>query len=335
MRIRRRFSVAILLLLILSLSLGCGIGPEPIDPAPSVPEELPSSPGPDPEVDIDLSQEGEPEEPASGEVLDQVPYDKSLAVHFIDVGQGDGALIQLPTGETILIDGGDRHASARVTGYLADLGIEHIDYLVGTHPHADHIGGLIQVIREFSIGQIIMPKIGHNTKTYLELLETIQEKGLKITAAKAGLELDLGEGLAGRFVAPVKDDYSKLNDHSAVLRLTYGQISFLFTGDAEVASELDMLASGEELNSQVLKVGHHGSGTSTSQKFLTAVEPELAVISAGRDNSYGHPHQEIVERLEWNEIEILRTDLLGTIILITQGEKIDEIRTPDNIIGNS
>lgn len=241
-----------------------------------------------------------------------------VTAHFIDVGQGDACLVELPGGETLLIDGGGRAAAERLQAYLREQGVERIDHLIATHPHEDHIGGLIGVVEQFEIGKIYMPRVAHNTKTYEEFLEAIKRKGLRITAARAGVTMETGEGVEAVFLAPCRDDYKELNDHSAVLKLTYGPVSFLFTGDAELEAEKDMLQSGANLAAQILKAGHHGSSTSSSPAFLEAVQPEVAVISAGKNNSYGHPHREVVERLTSLGVEILRTDLLGDIVITVE-----------------
>jgi competence protein ComEC len=245
-----------------------------------------------------------------------------LEAHYIDVGQGDSILVQLPSGQTILIDGGTASAGYTVVAYLNRLGVSKIDHLIATHPHEDHIGGLITVLRAIPIDKVYMPRATHTTRTFENLLLLIQEKGLRITEAKAGVVLDVGQGASATFVGPVGASYDNLNNFSAVLRISYGEASFLFTGDAEVLSEREMMAGNLPLEADVLKVGHHGSHTSTSEAFLKEVEPSVAVISVGRDNTYGHPHSEILARLARHGVVTFSTDINGTIIVISDGKTL-------------
>lgn len=248
-----------------------------------------------------------------------------LTVDFIDVGQGDAILVRSPQGLAMLIDAGDNTEEDRMVQFLQDKGIKKLDYVIGTHPHADHIGGLDKVIRTFDIGQIYMPKKAHTTKTFKDVLLAVKEKGYKIQTAKAGVTLDLGEGVEVQMVAPVRDTYEDMNDYSAVIRLSYGDTSFLFTGDAEKISEDQMLDGKYPLQSTVLKVGHHGSITSTTDEFLKAVSPTFGVISSQKDNSYGHPHKEIIKKLEKANVTYYDTQDHGTVTAITDGETIEWI----------
>ena len=243
-----------------------------------------------------------------------------MKLHFIDVGQGDATLIETPSGKTILIDAGDRDMGKRVVSYIKSQGISTIDVLIATHPHADHIGGMADVINKFNIGQVYMPKVAHTSKTYEELLVAIKKKGLTIKTAKAGVVLDIDSAIEARMVAPNSDKYNSLNDYSAVLRVVYGSNSFLITGDAEALSEREMISKGHNLKADILRVGHHGSRTSTSPEFLQEVSPKYAIISAGADNRYGHPHDEILTRLSKSKIEIYRTDIHGNIIITADGK---------------
>lgn len=243
----------------------------------------------------------------------------TLMVEFLDVEQGDSALIHLPNGETMLIDAGERDQGEHVVATLQEQGITRLDYVIGTHPHTDHIGGLQEVIESFDIGEIYMPKKLHTTKTFENLLLAIRDKGLSVTSAKAGATVLEDEGLFATFVAPQDTDYEELNDYSAVLRLTFGETSFLFTGDAEAVSEHEMLNSGRSLSADVLKVGHHGSTTSNTVAFLKAVSPTHAVISCGADNDYGHPHKQILKRLTALKATVWRTDEQGKITVTSDG----------------
>ncbi|NLM20569.1 MAG: MBL fold metallo-hydrolase [Peptococcaceae bacterium] len=244
-----------------------------------------------------------------------------LKVHFLDVGQAESILIQAPSGKTMLIDAGNNDDGNFVTSYIRNQGISKLDIVVGTHPHEDHIGGLDTVINTFDIGQVVMPTKTHTTQTYKDVLTAIKNKCLKITAAKAGVSLDLGQGVTAKIVGPTTT-YDDLNNNSAVIHLTFGNTSFLFTGDAEEDAEADILAAGYNIRAEVLKVGHHGSSTSTSQKFLNKVKPAYAVIMAGQGNDYGHPHEEILNKLAKIGAKIFRTDINGTIIATSNGSEV-------------
>lgn len=248
-----------------------------------------------------------------------------LVVDFIDVGQGDAILITSLDGTTMLIDAGDNSEENRIVQYLKGQGIQKIDYVVGTHPHADHIGGLDAVIENFEIGQIYMPKKSHTTKTFKDVLLAVKNKAYTIQTAKAGVKFELGPGVNIEMVAPVGDTYEEMNNYSAVIRLSYNDISFLFTGDAEKISEYEMLELQHALKSTVLKVGHHGSVTSTTEEFLQEVDPQYAVIFSRKNNDYGHPHRETIEKLDAANIEYFNTQISGTIRAITDGQMIEWI----------
>lgn len=243
--------------------------------------------------------------------------ESSLRVNFIDVGQGDSEFIELPNGETLLIDAGTNETGADVVNYIESLGYSSIDYVVGTHPHEDHIGGLDDVINSFEIGSVYMPKVTADTKTFEDVLDAVDEKGLTINTAKAGVTLVDGDGLSVKMLAPVLDEYDNTNDYSAVIRIVYDDTSFIFMGDAEQYAE-DLITG--DVDSDVLKVGHHGSSTSTGEEFLQRVSPSYAVISCGLGNSYGHPHTETIEKL--GGIPVFRTDEMGTIVATSDGSEI-------------
>lgn len=240
-----------------------------------------------------------------------------LRVSFIDVGQGDSEFIELPNGETLLIDAGTNETGADVVNYIESLGYSSIDYVVGTHPHEDHIGGLDDVIRTFDVESVYMPKVTADTKTFEDVLDAVDEKGLTINTAKAGVTLVDGDRLSVKMLAPVLDEYDNTNDYSAVIRIVYDDTSFIFMGDAEQYAE-DLITG--DVDSDVLKVGHHGSSTSTGEAFLERVSPSYAVISCGFDNSYGHPHTETIEKL--GGIPVFRTDEMGTIVATSDGSEI-------------
>ncbi|MEK5479605.1 MBL fold metallo-hydrolase [Paenibacillus sp. FSL R5-0407] len=245
----------------------------------------------------------------------------NMAVHFIDVGQGASQLIVGPSGKTMLIDAGNNDKEELIVAYLKKQKVNKIDILIGTHPDADHIGGLDAVIDNFDIGKIYMPKVQSNTKTFEDVLLAIQRKGLKITTAKAGLTLEWESNVTVKMIAPV-NQYDETNEMSAVIHLSYGSTSFLLTGDAEAGSEKDMISSNANLRADVLMVGHHGSKSSTTQAFLNAVQPTYAVIQVGIDNKYGHPTSEVFQRLNAKKIKIYRNDEQGNIIFTTNGKEI-------------
>jgi beta-lactamase superfamily II metal-dependent hydrolase len=258
----------------------------------------------------------------------QLGVDEQLCVHLIDVGQGDAIFIQTPEGKTMLIDGGEKNGLAEE--YLDSLGVQTLDIVVATHPHLDHIGGLPGIIQKYEIKQVVMPRVTEvTTNIYQELLEEIQAKGLRITEGKAGLVLDLGTSTTVECLAPNKSEYKDINDHSVVLKITYGDISFLLTGDATTLSEKEMLQSQPaKLKSTVLKVGHHGSSGSTSAAFIKKVRPQVAVFSVGKDNQYNHPTEKI-----WNRVSgsyLFRTDEQGTVIFVTDGSQVVACSPVDN-----
>ncbi|HDK7175185.1 TPA: MBL fold metallo-hydrolase [Clostridium botulinum] len=244
-----------------------------------------------------------------------------LKVHYIDVGQGDSILVQTKD-KNILIDSGTRKSSDNLINYLKKQHIKKLDYVIATHPHEDHIGGMPKVIDEFEIGNFYAPKKTANTKIFKDMILQLKKKNLKINVAKKGISLDLSNDSSLDFLAPVKDNYENTNDYSAVIKITHGNTKFLFTGDAEKTSERDILNSNVDLSSNVLKVGHHGSHSSSSKEFLDKVNPKMAIISCGKNNDYGHPHKETMKELKKRNIEIYRTDIDGNILLTSDGENI-------------
>jgi len=258
----------------------------------------------------------------SSPAFSQQDQSNIFKVHFLDVGQAECILIQAPSGKNMLIDAGNNADWDIIHAYLEREGISKLDIVVGTHPHEDHIGSLDKVINTYEIGQVVMPRKTATTQTYKDVLTAITKNGMKITTAKAGLSLDLGEDVTTTLIAPNSSDYEDTNNYSAVLRIEYGETSFLFTGDAESKSESEMITSGYPLQADVLKVGHHGSAYSTSAAFINKVQPKIAIISVGEENGYGHPHQETLTRLSKIGTKVLRTDLQGTIVMVTDGEKV-------------
>ena len=249
----------------------------------------------------------------------------NLKVHFLDVGQGDSILVQFPDGENMLVDAGPPENGQYVVSYLEKQGIKKIDYLVATHPHLDHIGGFEKVLKNFETGSVYMPRVTVNTRTFEDVLLSIEGKGLKIKTAKAGVKIIDRYDLQAGFVAPVDTEYDDTNNYSAIMRIQYGETAFLLTGDAGTASEAQMLASGVNLKADVLKIGHHGSSHSSSIRFLAAVSPQYAVIPVGAGNDYGHPSEKTIAKLEKAGIKVLRTDRLGTIVFLSDGRIVSRL----------
>lgn len=247
-----------------------------------------------------------------------------LAVHFIDVGQGDSILIQTPTGDTMLIDAGEKGYEKTVCDYIDTYGDDTLEYVVATHPHSDHIGALDNVINAYTVSNVIMPRLQESitptTAAYRDLLSAVKKSKAKVISAKPGYTFALGNGVC-TVLAPVEQT-DDLNNMSVVLRLDWGETSFLFTGDAETAEEKTILKSkyADLVNTDVLKMGHHGSGTSSSAAFLKAASPTYCVISCGTGNDYGHPHTQTLKKLEKLQIDPLRTDLLGSIRIYSDGQ---------------
>lgn len=248
---------------------------------------------------------------------DDIPTDAQaqIAVHFVDVGQGDCAIVETPDGN-ILIDAGTKQSEAAIRRCIDDLGITSFAYAIFTHPHADHIGSAAALVEAYPIDSVVMPNAVSTSKTFEKLVAAIEEKDCRVIEGKAGKHLALG-ALTIDLLAPCKA-YDDLNNMSVVVLLTYGNGTFLFTGDAETLSETDMLENGVP-PCDVLKVGHHGSSTSSSEAFIEAVSPQIAVISVGDGNSYGHPHASTLDRLEAHDVQIYRTDLCGTITITCDG----------------
>ena len=265
----------------------------------------------------------ETEEPVS----ENVSGSAEAQVYFIDVGQGDSELIRLKdSGIDILIDAGTRSTKQELADYLKELGVDDIDILIGTHPHEDHIGGMAKIIEEFPIGTLYLPETSEEmsptTKTYESLLDAAESKNVTVRTAAAGDVLLEQGNTSFKVLSPSHTDYDNLNDYSIVTRLKVGDTAFLFQGDAETPVEEEILDSGADVSCDVIKLGHHGSSTSSSRAYLEAANPSAAVISCGVGNEYGHPHRETMDLLEKLSITPYRTDTQKTLLAETDGKTI-------------
>ncbi len=264
----------------------------------------------------------------SEDVATNADLQDKLVISYIDVGQGDGALVTTPDGASMLIDAGPTSAGDDVVSYLESMGIESLDYAVFTHPHDDHIGGALDVIENIEIKNFIIPDCTHISKTYEKFLLAIDESGANVIFSEPDYSFDLGEASV-KILSPIMGAYDELNYYSIVLKLTYGNNSFMFTGDAEKVNENEMLEryGSSVLSCDVLKVGHHGSSTSSSKDFIDAIAPAVAIISCAEGNEYGHPHRETNQLLSEKQITVFRTDIEGTVILVSDGETVQRLNT--------
>lgn len=250
-----------------------------------------------------------------------------LEIHYLDVGQGDCTLI-LCDGHAMLIDAGDNDRGTAVQSYLESQGVTTLDYVIGTHPDADHIGGLDVVLYKFDCQMVMMPDFEKDTRTYDDVVQTMKQKRYKNTLPEVGTVYELGSAVF-TIVAPNGEYGDNANDYSVGILLQHGKNRFLFTGDAEEASEADMLENGIDLEADVFKASHHGSRTANTEEFLQTVDPDYVVISCGQDNSYGHPHAEVMDRLRAMGISVFRTDEQGTIVAYSDGTEITFNMSPD------
>ncbi|MBQ1975433.1 MAG: MBL fold metallo-hydrolase [Ruminococcus sp.] len=245
--------------------------------------------------------------------------ESKLIVHFLDVGQGDSIFIELPNGRTMLVDAGENYHGQGIIDYVQTIGYHKLDYVVATHPHEDHIGSMPYIVRNFEIGSIYMPDVTANTATFESLLKAIKAKGLRVKNGRTGVHIIKDGELTADIIAPDKPDESNLNNSSIVLLLTFGNVSYLLTGDAET-KELNAIRA--DMHATVLKAGHHGSKTSTTQTLLKKISPSVTVISCGKNNDYGHPHAEVLKMLKSVNSSVYRTDRDQTVIVATDGSSL-------------
>ncbi len=247
-------------------------------------------------------------------------YTSGLVVHFIDVGQADASLV-LCDGHSMLIDGGNAADSNLIAAYLKKQNISTLDYAICTHAHEDHVGGLSGALSVVSVNTVLAPKTEDDTRAYQNFKQKVLEQGLTIQHPSAGDGFTLGSSKV-QIVGPVDENTDDLNNTSIVMKLAYGSTSFLFAGDAEKDEENDIIKAGYDLSADVIKVGHHGSNTSTGYVWLREIMPKYAVISVGKNNRYGHPNEKTLSRLSDADVKLYRTDLQGDIIAVSDGNNI-------------
>ena len=250
-------------------------------------------------------------------VASEKPADENLTVHFLDVGQGDSILLEY-NGKAMLVDAGERDQGPVVSAYLHEQGISSIDYVVATHPHSDHIGGMDEVLNSFQVGHFIDSGFPHTSKTYENMLTAIDEKNIPFEVAEERDKIKFDPAVDIEILNPGAEYSEELNENSVVLKVSYGEVSFLLMGDAGLETEEKLMNSGHDLDSDILKVGHHASRSGSGEAFISAVSPEASVIEVGAGNDYGHPHAEILERLQ-KASRVYRTDLDGSIAVTTDG----------------
>lgn len=250
--------------------------------------------------------------------------DGEIEIHVIDVGQADCILFRSKQGD-ILFDAGTNASEKQLKAYLDNLNVKEFKYVIFTHPHEDHIGGADMILNEYKVEKAIIPDAEANTKTYDLMMKGLDEKNVDVYKAESGAKYSLGD-INMKILAPNSDKYSSLNNYSVVVKVEYGNNSFMMTGDAETLSEKEILAKyrASSLKCDFLKVGHHGSDTSTSEEFLNAVSPSIAVISCGVDNKYGHPCAVTLDKLEKANVKYYRTDKEGSLVFKCDGKTIEK-----------
>ncbi|WP_426349538.1 ComEC/Rec2 family competence protein [Alloiococcus sp. CFN-8] len=244
-----------------------------------------------------------------------------LNISFIDVGQGDSILIQYKN-KNILIDSGPDYSEKHLIKYLKDKRIKKLDMVIATHPHADHIGGMDGIIKSFKIKSFQAPKVLSSDESFVNMVKALRDKNISINTIKKGKSIALDKEAQINFLSPSEASYDNINNYSAVALLTYKNTTYLFTGDAEEAIENELISDYPKLKVDLIKLGHHGSKTSSTDSFLRALAPKITVISCGLGNDYNHPSPIILDRLRKLNIKVLRTDTMGTITIISNGKDI-------------
>ncbi|MDO5517385.1 MAG: ComEC/Rec2 family competence protein [Clostridium sp.] len=246
----------------------------------------------------------------------------TLEVSYLDVGQGDSAYIKV-NGYDILVDAGPKSDEEKLLAQLEEKNIDDFEIIIATHPHEDHIGGMKKVFDRYDVESFYMPKVSHTTKTFENMVNAVANEGIKIQQIKEGMTFDLGNGARIDVYSPIYESYEEFNDYSPIMKLTFGETELIFTGDAEAHAEADVVAKyPNDLHGDVLKFGHHGSSTSSSEEFLQSVDPDYGIISCGAGNKYGHPHKETLQKISKYDIETYRTDTQGQITLTSDGKNI-------------
>lgn len=247
--------------------------------------------------------------------------DNRLMVSVLDVGQGDAILIKTPKGKFVLIDSGPNSQREEFEKKLKQNNVDRFEVVIATHPHEDHIGNMDDVFKNYDVENVYMPKVITTTKTFQNMMQEIKNKNLKIKTAKSGIKFNL-DGVDFEFLAPNSENYENLNNYSIVVKVTYEKNRFLLMGDAEKLSEEEIIKKGFDISADVIKIGHHGSSSSTSEKFIKQVNPAFAVISLGKDNTFGHPHRETMNLLNRYNLKTMRTDYHGDVNFFSDGENI-------------
>lgn len=246
---------------------------------------------------------------------------KELKVTYLNVGQGDSELVEV-NGKTMLIDAGPNSNANELVKDLKERGIKTIDIAIATHPHEDHIGGMDEVLENFDVKSFYAPKVAHTTKTYENMLKAVKNEGIKLKQIKKGTKLSLGKDVLIKVYTPVKSNYDDLNNYSPIMKISYGKTAFMFTGDAEKEAEHEALRKNKNLKADVLKLGHHGSNSSTTEPFLKAVDPSIAIVSCAKNNKYGHPHKETMTKLKNSKVKVYETFKDGDITITSNGKNL-------------
>lgn len=316
----KRRLILFVLLLVIGI-VGCGLGDDGIQTRAGSESEDTTADTAIRETSDRAAGEATDMAAKSGNLPEAAGEDSRFEVHFIDVGQADAALV-LCDGKSMLIDGGNRNDSSLIYSYLKERGIDRLDYVVCTHPHEDHAGGLAGALNYAKAGVAYAPVEDYDNVVFGNFKKYLEKQGVTVTVPSAGETFGLGSAEVSVIGPTGNEAGGNVNNTSIVLRVVYGETSFLFTGDAEREEEQAILEAGYEIQSTVLKVGHHGGATSTTYPFLRETAPEYAVISVGAGNSYGHPTEDVLSRLRDADVQVYRTDRQGTVICKSDGQRV-------------